>query len=167
MQLALEPELAPYVSPDADTPLGEEALARRAKAMACTVPLHQLEANKGRMRDGQFSAYTVWGLAFVAIDTVTVQMDFDRGAPHAARHSITLPPSPTSSRCLRCTRSRLQSSRTCAPAMSCRCWSRGRMARCSRQSCGTPRWVLRTPTASMRLPGVGRASTATTCSSLV
>jgi hypothetical protein len=72
MQLALEPPLAPYVPPDVDTAFGDEALARRAKAMACTVPLHQLEANKGRMRDGEFGAYTVWGLAFVAIDTVTV-----------------------------------------------------------------------------------------------
>lgn len=91
MQLELEPELAPYVPPDVDAALGDEALARRAKAMACTVPLHHLEANKGRMRDGQFSAYTVWGLAFVAIDTVTVQMDFDRGAAHEAVIEAVLP----------------------------------------------------------------------------
>jgi hypothetical protein len=52
--------------------------------MACTVPLHELEASKGRMNDGAFAAYTVWELAFVAIDTVTVQMDFDRGAAHEA-----------------------------------------------------------------------------------
>jgi hypothetical protein len=82
LQLTLEPALRPYVPPDVDTAFGDEALARRAKAMACTVPLHHLEANKGRMRDGEFNAYTVWGLAFVAIDTVTVQMDFDRGAVH-------------------------------------------------------------------------------------
>ncbi len=91
MQLALEPELAPYVPPDADTAFGDEALARRAKAMACTVPLHHLEANKGRVRDGEFSAYTVWGLAFVAIDTVTVQMDFDRGAAHGVVIEAMLP----------------------------------------------------------------------------
>lgn len=91
MQLILEPPLAPYVPPDVDTALGDEALARRAKAMACTVPLHQLEANKGRMRDGAFNAYTVWGLAFVAIDTVTVQMDFDRGAAHEAVIEAVLP----------------------------------------------------------------------------
>ncbi|MCW3018294.1 MAG: hypothetical protein JWN10_602 [Solirubrobacterales bacterium] len=84
MQLTIEPALAPYVPPDVDTAFGDEALARRAKAMACTVPLHQLEANKGRMRDGEFNAYIVWGLALVAIDTVTVQMDFDRGAAHEA-----------------------------------------------------------------------------------
>jgi hypothetical protein len=82
LQLELEPALGPYVPPDVDIALGDEALARRAKAMACTVPLHHLEANKGRMRDGAFSVYTVWGLAFVGIDTVTVQMDFDRGAAH-------------------------------------------------------------------------------------
>ncbi|MGO9247423.1 MAG: hypothetical protein ACLP7W_02370 [Solirubrobacteraceae bacterium] len=91
MQLILEPPLAPYVPPDVDTALGDEALARRAKAMACTVPLHQLEANKGRMRSGEFNAYTVWGLAFVAIDTVTVQMDFDRGAMHEAVIEAVLP----------------------------------------------------------------------------
>jgi hypothetical protein len=91
MQLVLEPPLAPYVPPDLDTALGDEALARRAKAMACTVPLHQLEANKGRMRDGEFGAYTVWGLAFVAIDTVTVQMDFDRGAAHEVVIEAVLP----------------------------------------------------------------------------
>ncbi len=91
MQLTIEPALAPYVPPDVDTAFGDEALARRAKAMACTVPLHQLEANKGRMRDGEFNAYTVWGLAFVAIDTVTVQMDFDRGAAHEAVIEAMLP----------------------------------------------------------------------------
>jgi hypothetical protein len=91
MQLTLEPALAPYVPPDVDMAFGDEALARRAKAMACTVPLHQLEANKGRMRDGEFNAYTVWGLAFVAIDTVTVQMDFDRGAAHEAVIEAMLP----------------------------------------------------------------------------
>jgi hypothetical protein len=91
MQLTIEPALAPYVPPDLDTAFGDEALARRAKAMACTVPLHHLEANKGRMRDGEFNAYTVWGLAFVAIDTVTVQMDFDRGAAHEAMIEAMLP----------------------------------------------------------------------------
>jgi hypothetical protein len=59
--------------------------------MVCTVPLHQLEANKGRVRDGEFGAYTVWGLAFVAIDTVTVQMDFDRGAAHEVVIEAVLP----------------------------------------------------------------------------
>lgn len=91
LQLALEPPLQPYVPPDVNAAFGDEALARRAKAMACTVPLHQLEANKGRMRDGAFNDYTVWGLAFVAIDTVTVQMDFDRGAAHEAVVEAVLP----------------------------------------------------------------------------
>jgi hypothetical protein len=59
--------------------------------MACTVPLHHLEAGKARVRDGAFNAYTVWGLAFVAIDTVTVQMDFDRGAEHESVIDAMLP----------------------------------------------------------------------------
>lgn len=86
VQMPLEPVLGPYVPPESDATgaFADEALARRAKAMACTLPLHQLEANKGRVRDGAFGAYTLWDLAFVAIDTVTVQMDFDRGAAHEA-----------------------------------------------------------------------------------
>jgi len=91
LQLELEPPPGPYVAPAGDAQLGDEALARRAKAMACTVPLHHLETNKGRVRDGAFSPYTVWGLAFVAIDTVTVQMDFDRGAAHEAVVDALLP----------------------------------------------------------------------------
>jgi hypothetical protein len=85
-QLALEPALGPYVAPmgDGAAAVADEALARRAKAMACTLPLHRLDANRGRVRDGAFAAYTVVELAFVAIDTVTVQMDFDRGAAHDA-----------------------------------------------------------------------------------
>ena len=85
-QLALEPALAPYVAPVSDdaAAVADQALARRAKAMACTLPLHRLDASRGRVRDGAFAAYTVWELAFVAIDTVTVQMDFDRGAAHEA-----------------------------------------------------------------------------------
>ena len=90
-QLPLTPEPGPYVAPAGDARLGDEALARRAKAMACTVPLHHLEASKGRVRDGAFEAYTVWALAFVAIDTVTVQMDFDRGAAHDAVVDAMLP----------------------------------------------------------------------------
>ena len=43
------------------------------------------------MRDGAFNGYTVWALAFVAIDTVTVQMDFDRGAAHDAVIEAMLP----------------------------------------------------------------------------
>lgn len=86
VQLPLEPPPGPYAAPltEAAVALGDEALARRAKAMACTLPLHHLEANKGRVRDGAFAAYTLWDLAFIAIDTVTVQMDFDRGAAHEA-----------------------------------------------------------------------------------
>jgi hypothetical protein len=91
LQMALAPEPGPYIAPGDDARLGDEALARRAKAMACTVPLHHLEVSKGRVRDGAFNAYTVWGLAFVAIDTVTVQMDFDRGAAHEAVIEAVLP----------------------------------------------------------------------------
>src|SRR4051794_21028528 len=85
-QLALEPALGPYVAPvgNGASAVADQALARRAKAMACTQPLHRLDANRRRVRDGAYAAYTVVELAFVAIDTVTVQMDFDRGAAHDA-----------------------------------------------------------------------------------
>ena len=85
-QLMLEPALGPYAAPptEAAAAVADQALARRAKAMACTLPLHHLAASRARVRDGAFAGYTVWELAFVAIDTVTVQMDFDRGAAHEA-----------------------------------------------------------------------------------
>jgi len=58
----------------------ESSLARRAKTLACTVPVHELEQVKGSVHNGTWRGYTMWALAFVAIDTVTVHMDFDRGA---------------------------------------------------------------------------------------
>ena len=88
--MELEPP-ASLMSDDPPLAFADEALARRAKAMACTVPLHQLDASKGRVRDGTFESYTVWALAFVAIDTVTVQMDFDRGAAHESVIEAMLP----------------------------------------------------------------------------
>jgi hypothetical protein len=81
--MELEPP-ASLISDDPPLAFADEALARRAKAMACTVPLHELESKKSRVNGGAFTTYTVWELAFVAIDTVTVQMDFDRGAVHEA-----------------------------------------------------------------------------------
>lgn len=60
--------------------LADANIARRAKTLACTVPLHEMEANKGSVRGGAFKGYTMWSLAFIAIDTVCVHMDFDRGA---------------------------------------------------------------------------------------
>lgn len=60
--------------------LADGNLSRRAKTLACTVPLHEMESVKGSVRGGAFKKYTLWSLAFVAIDTVCVHMDFDRGA---------------------------------------------------------------------------------------
>jgi hypothetical protein len=71
--------------------LAEGSLGRRAKTLACTVPLHELEQVKRSVRGGAFARYTLWDLAFVAIDTVTVHMDFERGADETLVVSKMLP----------------------------------------------------------------------------
>lgn len=59
-----------------------ESLSRRVKALACTAPLHALEANKVRVADGRWVRLNCWELAFVAIDAVAIAMDFDTGASY-------------------------------------------------------------------------------------
>jgi hypothetical protein len=51
----------------------------RAKALACTAPLHDLDARKAQMA-GDWTCYQMGELALNAIDLVTLAMDFDRGA---------------------------------------------------------------------------------------
>jgi hypothetical protein len=58
----------------------DDGLARRLKALACTAPLHDLDARKGRLDWADASAYQMAEIAFLAIDQVTIAMDFDRGA---------------------------------------------------------------------------------------
>ncbi len=59
----------------------EEGLARRLKALACTAPLHDLEARKVNLA-GEYSVYAMAEIGLTAIDLVTVTMDFDTGADH-------------------------------------------------------------------------------------
>lgn len=61
-----------------------DSLSRRVKALACTAPLHSLEANKVRVASGRWIRLNCWELAFVAIDAVAVAMDFDTGASYEA-----------------------------------------------------------------------------------
>jgi hypothetical protein len=51
----------------------------RAKALACTAPLHDLDARKAQMA-GDWTCYQMGELALNAIDLVTLAMDFDKGA---------------------------------------------------------------------------------------
>lgn len=51
----------------------------RAKALACTAPLHELDARKAQMA-ADWTCYQMGELALNAIDLVTLAMDFDRGA---------------------------------------------------------------------------------------
>jgi hypothetical protein len=100
---AVAPQRAPQPAPVVDElafddedldeldALAEGSLGRRAKTLACTVPLHELEQVKGSVRGGAFARYTLWDLAFVAIDTVTVHMDFERGADEQLVVSKMLP----------------------------------------------------------------------------
>ncbi|GAA1501817.1 hypothetical protein [Streptomyces synnematoformans] len=60
-------------------PAADEGLARRLRALACTAPLHDLDARKA-MLAGEFGVYAMAEVALSAIDLVTLQMDFDTGA---------------------------------------------------------------------------------------
>jgi hypothetical protein len=60
----------------------DEGLARRLKALACTAPLHDLDARKVRLDWCDGAVYQMAEIALQAIDQVTVAMDFDRGADH-------------------------------------------------------------------------------------
>ena len=62
--------------------LHDEGLARRLKALACTAPLHDLDARKVRLDWCDGNAYQMAEIALQAIDQVTIAMDFDRGADH-------------------------------------------------------------------------------------
>ena len=54
--------------------------ALRIKALACTAPLHDLDARKNSVQIADYSVYQMAELALTAIDLVTIAMDFDRGA---------------------------------------------------------------------------------------
>ena len=69
------------VRPVAPGPAADEGLARRLKALACTAPLHDLDARKANLA-GEYSTYAMAELALAAIDLVTLHMDFDTGADH-------------------------------------------------------------------------------------
>lgn len=60
----------------------DEGLARRLKALACTAPLHDLDARKTRLDWADAADYQMAEIALQAIDQVTIAMDFDRGAGH-------------------------------------------------------------------------------------
>ncbi|MGP3953090.1 hypothetical protein [Streptomyces sp. 7N604] len=62
-------------------PAADEGLARRLRALACTAPLHDLDARKANLA-GEYSVYAMAELALAAIDLVTLHMDFDTGADH-------------------------------------------------------------------------------------
>jgi hypothetical protein len=58
------------------------SLGMRAKAVAYTRPLHDLEANKGRFGGEAWARLNLIELGFHAIDVVALRMDFDSGARH-------------------------------------------------------------------------------------
>ncbi|MFJ6215916.1 hypothetical protein ACIQGZ_21660 [Streptomyces sp. NPDC092296] len=60
-------------------PAADEGLARRLKALACTAPLHDLDARKVNLA-GEYSGYAMAEVGLAAIDLVTLHMDFDTGA---------------------------------------------------------------------------------------
>ncbi|MFG3709302.1 hypothetical protein [Micromonospora sp. NPDC047730] len=60
----------------------DEGLTRRLKALACTVPLHELDARRGKLEWVDASVYQMAEIALHTIDQVTIAMDFDAGATH-------------------------------------------------------------------------------------
>lgn len=60
--------------------LGDDGLARRMKALACTAPLHDLDARKSRLDWADAGRYQMAEIGLQAIDLVTLAMDFDHGA---------------------------------------------------------------------------------------
>jgi hypothetical protein len=48
---------------------------QRAKALACTAPLHDLDARKSQLQGGEFNRYQMSELALHAIDLVALAMD--------------------------------------------------------------------------------------------
>jgi hypothetical protein len=60
----------------------DDTMARRLKALALTRPIHDLDARKHRLEGADYTVYAMAELALLAIDLVTVAMDFDRGADH-------------------------------------------------------------------------------------
>lgn len=60
----------------------DEGLARRLKALACTAPLHDMDARKVRLDWADATPYQMAEIAFQIIDQVAIAMDFDHGANH-------------------------------------------------------------------------------------
>ena len=61
----------------------DEGITRRLKALACTAPLHDLDARKHRLDRVDATRYQMAEIALQAIDQVTLAMDFDHGADQA------------------------------------------------------------------------------------
>ncbi|WP_443076812.1 hypothetical protein [Streptomyces sp. TRM 70361] len=76
--VSASPPGAPRPAPG---PAADEGLARRLRALACTAPLHDLDARKANLA-GEYSTYAMAEVALAAIDLVTLHMDFDTGADH-------------------------------------------------------------------------------------
>ena len=77
---SVPPQLSAGPRP-APGPAADEGLARRLRALACTAPLHDLDARKANLA-GAYSVYGMAEVALAAIDLVTLNMDFDTGADH-------------------------------------------------------------------------------------
>ncbi|GGN51699.1 hypothetical protein FHR83_009351 [Actinoplanes campanulatus] len=57
-------------------------LTRRLKALACTVPLHELDHHKAKLERIDAAVYQMAEIAMHIIDQVTIAMDFDTGVVH-------------------------------------------------------------------------------------
>ncbi len=67
---------------DGGRPLVEASFTRRVKALARTLPVHDLESSKGQ-REGDWTRYDLRGLALAAVDAVIDEMGLGYGATAA------------------------------------------------------------------------------------
>ncbi|OEU96455.1 hypothetical protein AN216_20400 [Streptomyces oceani] len=81
MSIVTEQHVPAIRESPAPGPAADEGLARRLRALACTAPLHDLDARKANLA-GEYGAYAMAEVALAAIDLVTLHMDFDTGADH-------------------------------------------------------------------------------------
>ncbi len=80
MVVATVGDVGGFVSQELALGAGERAFAQRVKALACTAPLHDLDARKASVQSADFAVYQMAELALHTIDLVTLAMDFDSGA---------------------------------------------------------------------------------------
>jgi hypothetical protein len=83
--------VAIMTSEQPESPILDDGLSRRLKALACTAPLHDLDNRKSHVDWADAAKYQMAEIGLQIIDQVTIAMDFDRGADHQQVIARTVP----------------------------------------------------------------------------